>query len=76
MLERVASLTAMWLVLHTLGAQLDSEHSWALWSILVLALIIEFLAYRKGVVEGMDIYRRMPDDQRREIDRILKGGKQ
>ena len=76
MLERVAALTAMFLVLHTLGAQLDSEHIWALWSILALALIIEFLAYRKGVVQGMDMYRQLPEAQRREIDRILKDEQQ
>lgn len=71
MLERVATLAVMWLVLYTLGAQLE-QHSWALISIAALALVLEFLAYRKGLVQGMDMYRRMNTEQRQEVDRILK----
>jgi len=71
MLERVATLAVMWLVLYTLGAQLE-QHSWALISIAALALVLEFLAYRKGLVQGMDMYRRMNPEQRQEVDRILK----
>lgn len=72
MLERAAILGTMWLVLYVLGAQLEAEHSWALWSILALGLLLEFLAYRKGIVQGMDMYRQLKPEQRAEIDKILK----
>lgn len=71
MLERVAVLGTMCLVLYTLGTKLD-EHSWALISVLALAVVLEILAYRRGVVQGMDIYRTMNTAQRAEVDRILK----
>lgn len=72
MFTRVAVLGTMCLVLYTLGAQLATEHSWALWSILALAVLLEILAYRRGVVQGMDMYRLMNPAQRAEVDRILK----
>lgn len=72
MFTRVAVLGTMCLVLYTLGAQLATEHSWALWSILALAVLLEILAYRRGVVQGMDMYRLMNPAQRAEVDRILE----
>ena len=72
MFTRVAVLGTQCLVLYTLGAQLNTDHSWALWSILALGLVLEFLAYRRGVVQGMDMYRLMNTEQRAEVDRILK----
>lgn len=71
-LERALILITMWLVLYTLGAQLDTEHSWALWSILALVLVLELVAYRRGVVQGMEIYRKLTPSQKQEVDRILK----
>lgn len=72
MFTRVVVLGTMCLVLYTLEAQLVTEHGWALWSILALSVVLEFLAYRRGVVKGMDIYRLMNSEQRAEVDRILK----
>lgn len=69
---RLAALGTMCLVLYTLGAQLATEHSWALWSILGLAFVLEILSYQYGVVRGILIYRDMTPEQRRDIERILK----
>lgn len=71
MLERVAVLGTMCLVLYTLGTKLD-EHSWALISVLALAVVLEILAYRRGVVQGMSMYSKLNTEQRAEVDRILK----
>ena len=75
MFTRVAVLGTMCLVLYTLGAQLE-QHSWALISIVALACVLEFLAYRRGVVEGMDMYRLMNTEQRARVDSILKDEEQ
>jgi hypothetical protein len=72
LIPRLAALATMWLVLDTLGAQLATEHSWAVWSILGLTVILEFLAYQHGVVQGIQIYRSMTPEQRNNIDRIIK----
>ena len=69
---RLAALATMWLVLDTLGAQLATEHGWAVWSIIGLTVILEFLAYQHGVVEGIQIYRNMTPEQRKDIERIIK----
>ncbi len=71
MIERSLAIAAMFLVLWVLGAQLE-EHGWALICILALAWVLEFLAYRRGVVQGMDMYRLMNIEQRAQVDRILK----
>lgn len=72
LLPRIVALATMWLVLDTLGAQLLDEHSWALWSILGLTVVLEVLAYQHGVVQGIMIYRDMTPEQRKEIERIIK----
>lgn len=71
MWTRVAVLGTMGLVLYTLGAQLN-DHAWALSCIVALALVLELLSYRRGVVQGMNIYRQLTDAQRRDIDQLLK----
>lgn len=63
----------MALVIWTLESSSTSPWSWALWSILALALCLEFLAFQSGVVKGMEIYRQLSEQQRRDIDRILDG---
>ena len=42
--QRVATLVAMWLVLYVLGLN-SEQHTWALWCIFALALVLEFLAF-------------------------------
>lgn len=72
LLPRLAALVTMWFVLDTLGAQLMTDHSWALWSIIALAVVLEMIAYQHGVVRGIMIYRDMTPEQRRDIEKIIK----
>ena len=70
-LERAAALGAMALVLYTVGLQLE-DHSWALWSILALALLLEWTAYRRGIETGIELYFSLTPEQRKEIDEIIE----
>ena len=70
-IERAAILGAMALVLYAVGLQLD-EHSWALWSILALALVLEYLAYHTGIEMGLELYLSLTPEQRKEIDKIIE----
>jgi hypothetical protein len=70
-LQRIAALATMWLVLWAVGVQLD-EHSWAIWSILVLAVLLEYLAFQAGIEEGITIYLSLTPEQRREIDKMIE----
>lgn len=70
-LQRIAALATMWLVLWAVGVQLD-EHSWAIWSILILAVLLEYLAFQAGIEEGITIYLSLTPAQRQEIDKMLE----
>ena len=70
-LQRTAALGAMALVLWTLGVQLE-EQSWAIWSILALAVLLEYLAFQAGIEEGITIYLSLTPEQRREIDKLVE----
>lgn len=72
MLERAAVIATMIAVLMMLGFQLE-HHTWALVSILALALLLEYMGYQSGVVDGMDTYRQLDPAKRAEVDKILKG---
>lgn len=68
-LQRIAALTAMWLVLYVLNLQ---SQSWALYCLAALALVLEFLAYQTGIVRGIEMYLAMTTEQQQEIQRIIK----
>jgi hypothetical protein len=68
-LQRIAALTAMWLVLYVLNLQ---SQSWALYCLAALALVLEFLAFQTGVVRGIEMYLAMTTEQQQEIQRIIK----
>lgn len=69
--QRTAALITMWLVLWTLYSSSNVEYSWAVWSILALTLVLEFLAYQLGVAKGIEIYIAMTSEQRKEIEQLL-----
>lgn len=69
--QRTAALITMWLVLWTLYSSSNVEYSWAVWGILALALVLEFLAYQLGVAKGIEIYIAMTSEQRKEIEQLL-----
>jgi hypothetical protein len=70
-LQRNAALIAVGLVLWTLYSSSNVEYSWAVWSILALTLVLEFLAYQLGVAKGIEIYIAMTSEQRKEIEQLL-----
>ena len=69
--QRAAALVAMWLVLYVLGLN-GEQHTWALWSIFALALVLEFLAFTNGIVRGIEIYVNMSPEQQRDLQQIIK----
>ena len=69
--QRTAALITMWLVLWTLYSSSNVEYSWAVWGILALALVLEFLAYQLGVAKGIEIYIAMTSEQRKEVEQLL-----
>ena len=70
-LQRVAALLAMVMVLYTVAGSIEG-YSWAIWSIIAIALVLEFLAYQTGVAQGIQIYREMNAQQRADIDQIFE----
>lgn len=73
-LERIAALIVVWLIGEGLNARLQSENIWVPLSFLAIALVLEFLAFREGVVAGIRLYKESPAQQKKEIDRILEAG--
>lgn len=69
--QRIAALLAMVLVLYTVAGSLEGN-TWALWSIMAIALVLEFLAYQTGVAQGIQIYRDLTPQQRANIDQIFE----
>ena len=70
-IQRILALSAMTGVLFVLGLDLD-KHSWALWSVMGIAWVLEHLAYQHGVVRGIEIYMSMTPQQQQDIKKIFK----
>jgi hypothetical protein len=70
-IQRVIVLTLMCTVLWLLGAQLDN-HTWAFGCVVLLAIALEILAYREGLQDGIEMYRNLTEQQRADIERLLK----
>lgn len=66
------ALILMVVVLSLLGADLDSPHSWAVWSILALTVVLEYLAYIQGINRGIEMYLTLTPEQQQEINRIIR----
>jgi uncharacterized protein YciW len=43
----------------------------ALGGLVVIAMVLEFLAYQMGIAQGIDMYRNLTEEQRREINKIM-----
>jgi cytochrome c-type biogenesis protein CcmH/NrfF len=46
---------------------------WVLWTVPLLVLLLEHLAYMQGVAQGFEIYSTLTAEQRRDVKRILDG---
>lgn len=69
--QRIAALLAMVLVLYTATSNAE-DYGWTIWSIIAIALVLEYLAYETGVVHGIQMYSEMSPQQRSEMDKILQ----
>jgi hypothetical protein len=69
--ERLVALTAQALVLWWLGTDLLGDHLWVLGSILAMTLVLEYLAYQQGIVQGMAIYSALTPKQQADVSAIL-----
>ena len=72
-IQRIAVLAAMIAVLWFLYSGSNQDYGWAVWSILALALCMEHISFHIGMTHGMDVYRNLSSEHRKEIDNILEG---
>ena len=70
-LQRIAALGSMWAVLWFLYSTSDIDYSWALICLAAIAMVLEFLAYQLGIAQGIDMYRSLTEEQRKEINKIM-----
>jgi len=70
-LQRISSLILLWIILWLAG--LDAQMMWVLWTVPLLVLLLEHLAYMQGVAQGFEIYSTLTAEQRRDVQRILDG---
>lgn len=66
--QRLAAFAAAALFLWYMGIEVSSPLPWAL---LIMVVILEFLAYQHGVVEGVIMYRSLTPSQKQELDKLI-----
>ena len=71
-IQRIAVLAAMIAVLWFLYSGSNQDYGWAVWSILALALCMEHISFHIGMTHGMNVYRTLGAEHRKEIDNILE----
>lgn len=69
---RLAALLTMIFTLYVLGLDLGGDHFWALGSIIVLTLLMEFLAHGAGMEAGIEMIVNMSEADRNRIIRQLR----
>jgi len=70
-LQRTVALATIWAVLWVLYSGSDVDYGWAVFSVVVIALVLEFLAYQTGIAQGIEVYRALNEQQRQEINKIM-----
>ena len=50
----------------------DETHWWLIFCFVGIMWVLEFLAFRHGVVMGLMMYKSATPDQRRDLDRIME----
>jgi hypothetical protein len=69
--QRAISLGLMATIIYLLGFDLEDKHGWALYSLWAVTLVLEFLAFQRGMAMGIEIYRTLTPEQRLEINKII-----
>ena len=73
-LQRAVALITVFYIGHAVNVEWTAGEAW--WvpvCFIAIMLVIEFLAFRHGVVTGINIYHELTPAQRRDMDRLLKG---
>ena len=74
--ERLVALAAQALVLWALGASIEGEHLWALLAVMATTLVLEFLAFQRGVEQGITIYAALTPAQQADVTAILNSNEE
>ena len=72
-LQRLVALIAIWFMASAVDQ--TGDHWWLIFSFLAIALVLEFLAFRKGVATGINLYKNASPTERRDLDRIMESEK-
>jgi len=72
-LQKLAALSCVGLMAYAVDP--TGTHWWLILSFLAIVLVLEFIAYRNGVLVGIQYYKNASPKERRDIDRILEEGK-
>jgi hypothetical protein len=72
-LQKLAALVCVGLMAYAVDP--TGTHWWLIFSFLAIVLVLEFIAYRNGVLVGIQYYKNASPEERRDIDRILEEGK-
>lgn len=69
-LQKFAALFTVWMM----AAAVDptTTHWWLIFSFLAIVLVLEFIAYRNGVMIGIRYYKNASPKERRDIDKLLE----
>ena len=70
--QRLICLALLYVILYMAGVATQDGQGWVLWTAPLLVIVLEHLAHIQGVVEGFEIYRKLTESQRAEIERMLK----
>ena len=71
-LQKLAALSCVGLMAYAVDP--TSIHWWLIFSFLAIVLVLEFIAYRAGVMVGIHYYKNASPKQRRDIDKMLEEG--
>ncbi len=70
-IQRITALAAMITVLWFLYSGSNQDYGWAVWSILALTLCMDHISLHICMTHGMNVYRTISAEHRKEIDKIL-----
>lgn len=69
-LQKVAALFCVGLMASAVDP--TGSHWWLIFSFLAIVLVLEFIAYRNGVMVGIKYYKNASPKERRDIDKLLE----
>lgn len=70
-LQRAVALGTVWFMAEAVNP--NQSLIWLAISFVAIVLVLEFLAFRHGIAAGIDMYLNMTPEQRKNIEKIIKG---